>query len=456
MVFMPNLIDPTLEKVLRRDKLALEKTKVPIITVSASYREDVKGMFGYPEDESTTDVVMSRAHYSMAAGVAVQAWYGDDVSPHQSADEQHEIHPEKAWVVDPTNYVSHQNWQSIILTENIGKLLARRPILKKFKDLVDKFGRSKLPILGSITPPLLYLTENIHRPLLSFHIAAGNALAAQGKPVVQMITDPHVRDEYVMHADREDFYLLVFDENTKAEVMEKAGLLDKKIDPDRVIVTGPPVDPRIIAAGRKKRPWRSGVLRVALTTGGLGTNKTELRQLLRQLLPELRKRPHQLELLVYTGTHQDIYQMVQQLAAEEHVRIGDLTDKKAKLRVIYHPQIVDANELLIKFGFPWAHGFITKPSGDMAYDVAASGSFFLTLAEWGEWEHHVREVFTQQGVARKVQLNQVVAQLSALQQASTQSSSWIEQAMLHAQSLDKLFLTGAKNILKSYQKIAKK
>lgn len=92
----------------------------------------------------------------------------------------------------------------------------------------------------------------------------------------------------------------------------------------------------------------------------------------------------------------------------------------------------------------------------MAYDVAASGSFFLTLAEWGEWEHHVREVFTQQGVARKVQLNQVVAQLSALQQASTQSSSWIEQAMLQAQSLDKLFLTGAKNILKSYQKIAKK
>ena len=275
---MSQLLDPILEKALAQDKANLEKTKVPIVTVSASYKEDVKGMFGYPEDETITDVVFSRAHYSMAAGVAVQAW--GECMDHK-----------KAWVVDPTNYVSHKNWGSIELTENIGKLLARQPLLKRLKDLVDSFGRSKLPILSSITPPLFHLTGDVTRPILSFHIASGNILAEQGRTIVQMVTDPHVRDEYVNNADKDNFYLLVFDENTKTEVLEKAKINKKDLNPDRVIVTGPPVDPRIVAAQKNKRAWRSGPLKIAITTGGLGTNKKEIKQLLEQLLPQLRRHP---------------------------------------------------------------------------------------------------------------------------------------------------------------------
>ena len=282
---MSSLLDPTLEKAFAKDKANLEQTKVPIITVSASYKEDIKGMFGYPEDETISDVVFSRAHYSMAVGVAAQAW-GKNID-HQ-----------KAWVVDPTNYVSHKDWGSIELTEGIGKLLARQPFLKRLKDIVDQFGRSKLPILGSITPPLFHLTEKLTRPVLSFHIASGNILAEQGRTIVQMVTDPHVRDEYVNNADKDNFYLLVFDENTKTEVLEKAKANQKKIDPNRVIVTGPPVDPRIIKAKKSKHPWRNGPLKIAITTGGLGTNKKEIKKLLQQLLPQLRKRPHPYELLV--------------------------------------------------------------------------------------------------------------------------------------------------------------
>lgn len=437
---MSNLIDPTLQKVFRQDKHNLEESQVPIVTVSASYKEDVKGMFGYPEDETLNDVVFSRAHYSMAVGVAAQAWG-------QKMDHT------KAWVVDPTNYVSHQNWSSIELTENIGKVLARQPLLKKLKDWVDKFGRNKLPILSSITPPLLHLTENVDRPILSFHIAAGNILAAQGKTVIQMITDPHVRDEYLNHADRDNFYLLVFDDNTKTEVLEKAQILDKKIDPQRIIVTGPPVDPRIITTRKNKRPWRSGPLKLTITTGGLGTNKPEIRQLLRQLLPELRKRPAPYQLLIYASTHADIAQMVVALAQDERVRMGDLQDPKEKLRLIHRPQIVDANELLIKYGFRWADGFISKPSGDMAYDAIASGSFLLTLEEWGEWEHNIYEIFTQMGTARKTEVEHIVPQLEALTQAKGKAQSWVEQAMHQAQNIDKLYLNGAKNILAAYRKI---
>ncbi len=391
-------------------------------------------MHGLPNNETDRDVVFSRAHYSMALGVATYAW-------------KEKVDPQKAWVVDPTNYVSKDKWFSIQLTEIIGKTIARNSILKTAKDFIDRFARKKLPILDSITPPLLYLTEHIKKPILSFHIAAGNILAGQGKTVVQVVTDPHVRAEYVTYADKKNISFCVFDEATKVDFLEQAAKLDIKADPDRVIVTGPPIDPRIIAAKNEKNPWRSGILRLCITTGGLGTNKEEILKMLRQFLPELRKRSLEYQLLVYAGTQHDIADEVEKLAQENRIAIGGLNDKKAKLRLIYHPQIVDANEMLIKHGFPWAHGFITKPSGDMAYDAAASGSFILTMAEWGEWEERIRVIFEQKNIGRTADTNSIISQLEVLRSAQRKSQSWIEQAMHNAQKLEPLYLNGAKGIL---------
>lgn len=390
-------------------------------------------MHGLPNNNTERDIVFSRAHYSMALGIASYIW-------------KDKVNPAAAWIVDPTNYVSKDKLLSIQLTEMIGKTIARYSILKTAKDFIDTFGRKKLPILGSITPPLLYLTENIEKPILSLHIAAGNILANQGKKVVQVITDPHVREEYVTHAGNKKVWYCVFNESTKVEFLEKAAKLEIEADPDRVVVTGPPIDPRIIAASDKKVPWRSGKLRLCMTTGGLGTNKEEILSVLKQFFVELRKRSNEYQLLIYAGTHLDIAEAVEKLAKENRVAIGELSDKKAKLRLIYHPQIVDANELLIKYAFPWAHGFITKPSGDMAYDAAASGSFLLTLAEWGEWEERIREIFEQKNISRKADASAIISQLEVLRSTQGKSQSWIEQAMLAASGLEPLYLRGAKNI----------
>jgi hypothetical protein len=214
-----------------------------------------------------------------------------------------------------------------------------------------------------------------------------------------------------------------------------------------------------------------------LTTGGLGTNKTEIRSILEQLLPELRKRPNPYQLMVYVGTHRDLAELVRNLAKKERVALkeiapedpadfvfqGQLKDpysrrwveqqiNQARLSLIYHPQIIDANELLIHYGFPWADGFLTKPSGDMAYDAAASGSFLLTLTEWGEWEHNIREIFVQKGIARQAKTKNIAAQLQALTSAQGKAESWVEQAMRSAQNIDKVFLEGTKNILKAVKK----
>lgn len=439
---MPSLFDESLSKTYKRDKEYLEKTALPIITVSASYREDLKRLHGLPDNDDARDIVFSRAHYSMALGIAVQVW-------------KDKINPKKAWLVDPTNYVSQEKWRSVTITETIGKTIARNPLLKTLKDIVDKFGRSKLPILDSITPPLLFLTENVHQPILSFHIASGNILAEQGKNVVQVITDPHVREEYITNADRKNTWYCVFDERTKLEFLEKAKLLDIEANPTRVIVTGPPVDPRVIAVADGKKPWQPGrVLKLCLTTGGLGTNKKELLSVLEQILPELRRRKPQYKLIVYASTHLDIAEDVRELAEAEKVKIGKINDKTANLRLIYHPQIMDANEMLIKYGFPWAHGFITKPSGDMAYDAVMSGSFVLTLAEWGEWELRIREIFEQRGISRRCLSENILDQLEVLQAKNGDQDSWITKAMLETSKLEPIFRGGAKNIATAVKKVA--
>jgi hypothetical protein len=444
-------LNPQLEKLFELDKKFLEESKLPIVTVSASYKEDLKGLHGLKQDESLTDVVFSRAHYSMALAIGVEAW-------------KNKVDHKKAWILDPTNYVSRQNWKSIELTEVIGKTLARHPILKKLKDLVDKFGRSKLPILSSITPPLLHVTKDLKRPILSMHIAAGNILAQQGKNIVQVITDPHVRDEYLNNADKPNMKYCVFDEKTKMEFLEKAVILKKKVNPDKIIVTGPPVDPRIIKCRNSKQAWRSGTINLCLSTGGLGTNKTEIKTLLKQLLPLLRKKPLPINLCVYAGTQKDIFEMAKQMAKHEHIKaniisgldqsnyfdkVGTSLLEGHKFSIIYHPQIVDANEMLTKHAFPWADGFITKPSGDMAYDAAAAGCFTLTLAEWGEWEHNIREVFEQKSISRKAEIDHIADQLTALSSTQGKNKAWIEQAMHNALTMEPLFISGAKNIIKA-------
>ena len=118
---MPELFDPYLVETFKKDRKFLETTKIPIITVSASYKEDLKKSHGFPNNDAIEDVVFSRAHYSMALGVAIKIW-GE------------KIDAKKAWIVDPTNYVSHKNWSSIEITELVGKTLARHPLLKKIKD----------------------------------------------------------------------------------------------------------------------------------------------------------------------------------------------------------------------------------------------------------------------------------------------------------------------------------
>jgi hypothetical protein len=459
------LLDPSLRKTKKLDKEYLQKTEVPLITVSGTYREDLKGVYDLPEDDSRHDLVFSRAHFSMTIAAAVTAW-------------KHTINPKKAWIVDPTNYVVQQDWASVLMVEKIGKIIARYPFLKTLKDFVDKFGRRKLPILASITPPLMDVTRGIHCPILSFHIAAGNILLEQGKPVIQVITDPHVREEYLANCERPDSYYCVFDEATKEEFLKKAHELGKKMNEKRVIITGPPIDPRILKLSEEKPVWKGKrALRLCLTTGGLGTNKPEIEAIVTQMVPQLKKAKPNFQLMVYAGTHRDIKDMVTSIAENNDVPYREITahdpaefsigsqlsidpkkvqDISAPLTVIYHPQIIDANELLIHYGFPWADGFISKPSGDMAYDAVGSGAFLLTLAEWGEWENNIRAKFRAHGVSKIADTKDIVKQLEKLCRRSNDTPAWVTRAMEKTRILeeeDPFFRSGTKNILKTFKEI---
>lgn len=461
------MLDSRLRHTWKLDKQYLETTQVPIVTVSGTFHEDLKGLHDLPEDDITRDLVFSRAHYSMAIAQAVTSW-------------KNAIDPKKAWLVDPTNYVGSNSQTSVTLTETIGRLVARYSALRFLKNLVDKYARRQNPLLATVTPPLIELTKGVRAPILSYHIVSGNILLENNKTVVEVVTDPHVREDYLAHAESKHAYYCVFDDKTKVEFLEKAHRMDKTVDKDRVFVTGPPIDPRVIEARKGKRVWKPGrTLRLCLTTGGLGTNKNEIEGIVKQLLPVLAAEKPRVQLMVYAGTHQDIKDMViaearkasvtyhaltppdpAQFEIGEKPGIGDLNmgEITAPLTVLYHPQIMDANELLVATAFPWADGFLTKPSGDMAYDAVASGAFLLTLTEWGEWEHNIFAKFEAHGVAKPAELNNFVHQLEKITRME-KGSCWIIRAMQRARDIEKedpYFLSGTENILKAYKTVRSK
>jgi hypothetical protein len=429
-------------KLLKEDQTLLAKTKAPIVTLSASFRDVVEAEHHLADTINHPDIVLSRAHYSMAYGVAVEAWGGDDPEP------------SKAWLVDPTNYVQAEQWSSVAFMERVGKVLARYPLLTSVKrNILDRRARSKLPIEAVITPPLLALIKDLKQPLLCFHIELGNILAKNTKKtIIQAVTDPHVREQYTDFADKPNLYFAVFDEPTRDRFLEIAALRGKKVDPTHVVVTGPFVDPRVLAAGTKKSAttWKKRPLRILLTTGGLGTNKPELGDALDQLLPLLsaKKPTLDLELMYYAGTNEDHADMVRNLAKKYNVTVGLESDAKAKLRLLYADDIVAANELLVEHGFPWADVVLAKPSGDMAYDAVAAGCGLILLGSWGEWEDNIASIFTRLGVARQVELKKLVEQLQFMVQPIDGKQSWLEEAMIKAHEFETLFPNGVKNILK--------
>lgn len=418
---------------LSKDRKLLQKTRVPMVTVAASWRDDLAKFHGVDTyfGDNQDEVLFSRAHYSMMLGVLMQAW----------GDRQQ---PKKAWGVDPTNYVHHSDWNKIVFTQNVGKLMARYKLLKIIKDLIDTKVRSKLPITNAITTPLLHLFEHVRTPILSFHYEATNILAAAGHSVVSVVTDPHVRIQYIEFAHVPAVRFCVFDEKTKTDFLELCEVAGKKVDPHRIIVTGPPVDPRIVDFGTQKHPYtRTRPLRLALTTGGLGTNTQEIFSALRSLAPYVRgTNDLKIQLIVYVGVHEDIREKVHQIANQEGIATCEAHDVSAPLRILYSPHIVTANELLIQHVFSWADGFVTKPSGDMAYDAAASGAFLLTLDPWGEWEHNIRDIFEQKGVSRRAIPQEIGKQLESLLE-----TNWIADAMKATHALPPIFTTGSKNIL---------
>src|SRR5690606_9386615 len=104
-------------KLLKEDQELLAKTQFPIVTLSASFRDIVEAQHQLADSLNHPDIVLSRAHYSMAYGVAIEAWGSDDPAP------------AKAYLVDPTNYVNAEDWPNVAFTERVGKVLARHPLL---------------------------------------------------------------------------------------------------------------------------------------------------------------------------------------------------------------------------------------------------------------------------------------------------------------------------------------
>lgn len=435
----PAPTDLEFASIAHEERHLLETVDVPIVTVSATFKETLVKEFGEKPDEVTPDVTFSRAHYSMANALVVAATQNK----------------RSFWMIDPTNYVSARDWPKIMFTERMGRLIARNPLLKELKDLMDTRLRNQLPLTSAIREPLTYVTGRVNRPIISLHYEAGNILLENGKTVLQVITDPHVRPQYLAHADNPKLTWAVFDEATKARVIELGYILGHKIDHARIHVTGCPVDPRIILKDKNTatRGYKYRPLRLAITTGGLGTNKDEITNLLTHLAPALKK--GEVQIAAYAGVHEDFQTMFTVFAKTNRLKVGELNDPQAPFRIFQGNDIVEANELLLDHIFPWTDGFITKPSGDMAYEAITAGCFLLTLKPWGEWEENIRAYTEGLGVSLRADIDNFSAQLQAITTIPVEKNKpWVELALERARKHAKPTSRGAFNILKVHQKLS--
>ena len=422
--------DSNLSQAVFYEKGLLEKSEVPVITVSASFRKELADKYNSSLFKSS-DVVLSRAHYSMAEAIR------------QAAEELGKT----SHLSDPTNFVTQKNWQSVEFVETSGQIVARNSLLKWIKDKIDTVVRGKLPISKAILDPLIYLAKDVKRPIISLHYEVGNILSKNEKSIIQVVTDPHVRPQYLDSLPYKDIKFCVFDEKTKKEFLSEAMRVGKNTEDNQVEVTGPPVDPRISKIGKQPKEMKTGEsVNIAICTGGLGTNLDEIKTVLETLSPLIRP-VEKIRLFLYAGTHKDFRNFFEDYAQKHNIRIGNLDDSTADLRILYDDSIIDANENLIKYMFPWAHCVITKPSGDMAYDAAAAGCFMLFLRPWGEWEENIQERFVEMGVGFDLDLRRDKNKLL---------SEWSEnpefvQALKNAHDLPKQFREGSLNIVKLQQ-----
>jgi hypothetical protein len=416
----------------------LETVQVPIVTVSATFKEELEEKFGEKPEGEIQDVTFSRAHYSMANALVVAASKSKKTF----------------WMVDPTNYVSSKDWPKILFTQRMGRIIARNPLLKELKDMMDTRLRNQLPLTSAIREPLTYVFHRVSRPIISLHYEAGNILLENGKTVLQVVTDPHVRPQYLTHADNPKLTWAVFDDKTKAELIELGYIMGTEIDEKRVTVTGCPVDPRIQGKDRNNSStaFKHRPLRIAITTGGLGTNKPEIEKILENLTPMLRKK--EIQLACFAGVHADFDAMFRTYAKTHNISIGKQDDIHASFRVFFGHDVIDSNELLLDYIFPWASGIMTKPSGDMAYEAVAAGCYILSLTPWGIWEENIRAYFEQLGVSMRTQPDHIAQQLRALRTMPIEHGKpWIELALVRARKLQKPLSQGAYNILKLHSRL---
>lgn len=433
---------------MHAERHALKRAQVPIITVSATYKKELIAKYR-TLTPPTSEAIFSRAHYSMAEAVRQQAI----------------LSKKSSHMVDPTNFVSREDWSKIDFTETVGHLMARHQTLKWLKDQIDTYVRNKLPITEAITPPLIYLAEDIKKPIISLHYESGNIVSNLGISIIQVLTDPHVRPQYLDPLPPIDqkqnsstsnpntplITFTTFDNQTKKDLITMAQKLGKQIDSKNVIVTGPPVDPRITKlAKRRSKIAKDRPINIGITTGGLGTNLSEIKHVLDQLKPLIKPGSEQIKLFLYAGNHRDFRNFFETYSAHNNLRIGNLDDTKATIRILYEDSIIDANENLIKYMFPWADAVITKPSGDMAYDLAAAGIVGLYLQPWGEWEENIQKSLTKKGVAFDLKVKKAHNHLSYLIRTNA-----LKKAQTKTINLPPLFRNGCKNIVRLHTQLSK-
>ncbi len=298
-------------------------------------------------------------------------------------------------VVDLGHILPKRDLRKFRILVERARNVARFPLLSMAREKTELISRRMVKVEPMLQRTVSFLMKELAkksgRPIVTFHYSVGNSVIdylqsyeKYDTPVIHYITDPHVHPNYLKYKELPFVYYFTFDEGTKKELMKKG------VPQERIRVTGFPINRELKVDHTKDelenryKPEYGKKLNVAVFTGGLGGNQTEIIEVARNLDYRTQKA------VFYCGTNRDLADGLGEFFKNKALVVnGKSRDVMRNNQKLYDAVIVVDDNLqdLLPISYDilnWAHVVCTKPSGDISLEAMEAGKIVVPLRNLAE------------------------------------------------------------------------
>jgi hypothetical protein len=304
----------------------------------------------------------------------------------------------------------------MVVRSELGSKMLHHPLVQKM--------RSGLGLEDVVADKVLRLVDQVdkRKPIVLFHYGAAKVLVENGYNVIMAVTDPSsdlTHEGYISFVNENPRY----QEQVRYAVMDEATAFwlnqYQGIPRERIKNVGAFVSPEVVEAGKQKisaaeKRWSKEKLfdhpvRLAVFTGGLGTNIFEIKKLIKELSSWMHS--GRVELNVFLGTNLDLRENLRDYAASEcGLQTADTEQQQTYLNLVAGQDkqwLAEKSKEFLK----WADLVVTKPSGDKGFEACAAGCPLLSLFPLHPHEIRIYKILRRRGAAVRAEIGGLKDQL---------------------------------------------